>query len=82
MGVCSGVTRSMHKTQCVHFPDLFSLWGGVESPPPPSNTQTKQNVHTQLQNPGYATARAHMCVCVLYHHCDLNCVYLCECLDQ
>ena len=49
----SDITRSTHKTQCVHFPGLFSLWGGVVSPSP--QTHTKQKVHTHLQNPGYAT---------------------------
>ena len=61
----SGVTRRTHKTQCVHFPGLFPLWGGVgggggggfrpPTPTHPKNTHTKQTVHTHLQNPGYAT---------------------------
>ena len=61
MGVCSGVTRSMHKTQCVHFPDLFSLWGGVESPLQ-THRQNKMCIHSCkiLGMP----PRVRICVCV------------------
>ena len=56
--IFSGVTRITHKTQCVHFPGpfFFEGWGESLAPLSPSpNTHTKQNVHTHLQNPGYAT---------------------------
>ena len=61
----SGVTRSTHKTQCVHaLPWPFVLCGvGWKSPPPAPppptpNTHTKQNVHTHRQNLGYASDHA------------------------
>ena len=42
----SGVTRSTHKTQCVHLPGLFSLWSGGKSPPHPQiHTQNKMCIH-------------------------------------
>ena len=46
----SGVTRSTHKTQCVHLPGLFSVvewgwgWGSLAPPPPHSQIHTQNKM--------------------------------------